>query len=106
MTIAIKALLAEMALATCNVEWHQHMVAGSKVSDGGSDLLNDAAEFMAEGLTNAGVGYHAVIKMKIRSADAGARDLHDCVPRMLDPRFGFFLHADPVRTSIVHRPHG
>src|SRR5918997_1350884 len=59
--IAEQSLLAEMALPTGDVERHQHMVADLQILDLGADFLDDAGEFVAEGLADPRVGHHAVI---------------------------------------------
>jgi hypothetical protein len=68
-----------MALAAGDVERHEDVVALFQILDRGADLLDDAAEFVAEGLADARVGDEPVIEMKVRPADARAGDLDDGV---------------------------
>jgi hypothetical protein len=64
-TISEQPLLAEMALAARNIEWHKHVVADRKVVYLSPDFLDHAYEFVTECHPHAGVRHHAVVKMKV-----------------------------------------
>ena len=89
--VAEQALLAEMALAAGDVERHEHLVADLEVLDGRSDLLDDAAELVAEGRADARVGHLAVVEVQVGAADAGARDPDDGVLGVLDRGIGLLV---------------
>jgi hypothetical protein len=64
MAVAEQFLLAEMALPAGDVEGDEHVIALLQILDAGADLLDDAAEFVAEGHADARVGHHAVIEVR------------------------------------------
>jgi hypothetical protein len=81
------------------------MVAGLEVVHLRPDFLDDAGEFMAEGLADARVGHHAVIKVQVRPADTASRDAYDRVAGVLDFGHRLFVDADSIWSAIVHGAH-
>jgi len=103
--VAVQLAVAEEARAAEDVEWHQYTVARLERLDRRADLFDDADEFMAEGVADAGVGHQAVVQVQVRAADAGAYHADDGVARVFDHGIRFLRHPDPVRSTKVSCQH-
>src|SRR5690606_28892033 len=69
------------------------------------DLFHNAAEFMAEGRADPGVGNQPPIGVNVGAADAGPGHPEHGVLGMLDSGHGLARRADSKRASVVCRQH-
>jgi hypothetical protein len=89
-------VLAEEALATSDGERHDDAITPFQVGDLGAHVLHDPHELVAQ-RHGPELGEEAVVDVKIRAADRGARHAHDGVAWLDHARIGDVFDADVLR---------
>src|SRR5437868_5717248 len=99
------AVLAKPAFAATNVKWHNNPVPGFQFAVFRPHLDDFTHEFMTENVSGVHFWNVAVIKMQIRSAYGGRRDLNNGIAWRFNTRIGNLLDADIALAVIHHRLH-
>ena len=97
-----KAFFTEFALAVAKRERCQNPISLLESLDLFPDLVNDAHPFVAGPKTRSPVRLVPAIKPQVGTADAGVRNSHKRVSRVLDFRIRNTFYAD-VSFAVINR---
>jgi hypothetical protein len=81
------------------------MIPNLEFLDRRADFLDHARQLVAKRHARPGIRHRAVVKVKVRPADAGSGDADDRILGMPDFRHRFLVNADPQRSAIIHGSH-